>query len=84
MDNPVHDGVRYRLLPDGLVPHLHGDLRGNDGRAGVIPVVNHIHQKTPGDIVKRAQGKVVQDEQVRPLDPFQVPENLPRRFGRFE
>ena len=84
MDDPVHDGVGDGLLPDGLVPELHRNLRGDDGRTGVVTVVDDVHQQSAGDVVEGAQGEVVQDQKVRPLDALQVPENLPGSLRRLQ
>ena len=77
MDDPVQHGIGYRLLADGVMPHLHRDLGRDDRGLGVVAVVDDIHQQASGDVVERRQGEVVQDEQVGPLDALEVPEDLP-------
>ena len=84
MDNPVHHRVGDGLLPDRIVPHLHRDLRGDDGRSLVVPVVDDVHQQAPGHVVEGTQCEVVQDQQVRPLDPLEIAEDLPGGLRRLE
>jgi len=84
MNDPVHDGVCDGLFSDGLVPKFHRNLRSDDGRTGVVTVVDNVHQQPAGHIVEWAQGEIVQDQQVCPLDALQVPENLPGSLRRLQ
>ena len=84
INDPVHHGVRDGLLPDGVIPEFHWNLRSDDGGPAVVPVINDIHQQAAGDTIERAQCEVVQDQEVRPFDALEVPENFPGRLGGLE
>ena len=84
MDNPVHDCIGDGLFTDGFMPVVHRDLRGHNGRAGIVPIVNHLHQKTSGDAVERAKGEVIKNEEIGPLDTLKISQDLTRCFRRLE
>lgn len=64
VDDPVEDGVGIGRMVDDLVPAVHGDLAGDDGRLSAVPILQDLEEVMAGGIVERFQAPVVEDQEL--------------------
>lgn len=81
--NPVHDSIRYGLLPDNIIPVLYWYLGCDDCGFFTISVFNDIHQVHSGLSIKRLHAEVIQYKQVRSFYLLKFLQYIPLGFGYF-
>ena len=64
VDQPVEDGVCKSRLIDDIVPGVHGQLAGDHGGSGLIPVFDDLHQVAALRCGQPIRPPIVQDQHV--------------------
>ena len=64
MDDAIEDGVSEGGLANHLMPRLHGELTGNQRRAGPVAVLDDLHQVAPLAGGEPLRAPVVEDQQI--------------------
>ena len=73
VQQPVEDGIGERGDGDDLVPAIHRDLAGDQGRAGVVAVLDDLQKITRLFGQERLGAPIVEDQQVHLRDLAQQP-----------
>ena len=64
MDAAIRDRVSVRGIAYDVVPALHGELRGDDGRTAAVSFLEDFEDVVTGGGIERLQSPIVEDEQI--------------------
>ena len=62
MEQPVKDGVSQGRIPNGVMPVLHRELTGDQGRASPVPVFQEFEHITSVLITEGRQSPVIENQ----------------------
>jgi hypothetical protein len=70
MDQAVQDRIGDGRITDMVMPVLHGELAGDEGRAGSMTVFDHLEQVSAFGITQRGQSQIIDHDQMGLGEPF--------------
>lgn len=79
--NAVEHGIGDGLLADHVVPALDEHLRGEHGRALLMPILDDIHQDSSRLGVEGLHSEIVENQQVDTFDTLEFGDYISFRFG---
>ena len=71
MGQAVHHGIGHDLVREGIEPVLERPVTGEDGRAGVVTIINDALEPVGRAAVEFFRPELIQDEQVAPVQGLQ-------------